>query len=130
MTTVSETLNTATDLLQERGWTKGEGWDWDADGTRPLCLAIGVAAGITEANGFEPFNECPAGRAVRAYLNMTPTPDPWGTWGTLPNLASSALYRWNDQVPTSAAEVIEVLRAAAVIEAARENESAAVEVGA
>lgn len=119
----SEVLNRAADLIELRGWMHGQGWNEGEDG-RPLCLegAIMAALGVT----VDPFDEesfitlsefelCPAYRAVQGYL------------GT-----DVQLYRWNDafigSTRRTAAEVIEVLRAAAVIEQAKE--AAPVEVGA
>lgn len=122
----SDVLNKAADLIEERGWVQGPGWDWDGRGGTPLCLegAIGAASGIRGADTHRPFNECDAGRAVRAYLDMTPNIAPRIEWTAAPNLSNSPLYRWNDQWHRTAAEVIEVLRATAVIEAARESEAA------
>jgi hypothetical protein len=119
MTTTSETLNRAADLIEERGWTQGpRGMSIGTD--TPLCLegAIGAAVGITKYeryNGedvysYDETQSCPAGQAVRAYLDVL---RPWS---------------WNDHYNRTATEVIEVLRATAVIEAARENAETRTEV--
>lgn len=116
MSTVSETLNTAADLLQERGWVgRGDGWDWHGSGG-PVCLEGAIYAALGRpahwlGGGWtsKEINDCPAGEAVRRHIET-----------------ADALWHFNDTRRT-AAEVIEVLRAAAVIEEARENESAAVE---
>jgi len=123
---VSETLNRAADLIEERGWDRGAGWDWAGDGSEPLCLegAIGASMGILAKGDYRPFNDCPAGQAVRNYLEMTPEVAARDEWREWPNVANSPLWRWNDSVAGSGRRVIEVLRATAVIEAARETEAA------
>lgn len=115
MTTVatSEILNRAADLIEERGWTSGPR-GMEVDG--PLCLegAIGAVIGAEVIGGLRPFyaysdvEACPAGTAVIAYLGEQ-HPD-----------------QWNDRPGRTATEVIEVLRAVAVIEAARKEERAEV----
>jgi len=122
MTTVSETLNRAADLIEERGWTRGGGWPTTDDEGAPLCLEGGIMAALglrfnDDAREVD-VETCPAYRAVHVYLELHDDRDVEG-WPVVP------LWMWNDDRET-AAEVIEVLRAAAVIEAAREN--AAVEV--
>ena len=119
--TVSETLYRAADLIESRGWTKGGGGDaepedfdpWGKGGDSPVCLegAIFAAAGGDEWWQVSMVvNACPAGQAVRDYLGMDSYSGP----------SSARLYRFNDQRGRTAAEVIEVLRAAALIEAAKE----------
>lgn len=60
---------------------------------------------------------CPAYMAVSGYLDRTP----------LPPVAplKDALWQWNDAPDRTASEVIEVLRACALIESAREEQEAA-----
>ena len=111
---VSETLNKAADLIEERGWVKdGDGWAWDKPAS-PLCLEGAIFAAhspeVTEFWHSQHINECPAGNAVRGYLNM-----------------NGELWQWNDRGLRTATEVIEVLRATAVIEAAREDDTIAAE---
>lgn len=122
---VSDTLNLAADLIEERGWARGEeGWSVPTDdGGRsndgPLCLegaiaaAMGKVANIGGGDGIWPdeINTCSAGAAVRAYLAWHPS-----IW----------LCGWNDQSDRTATEVVEVLRATALIESAREREAAEV----
>jgi hypothetical protein len=118
----SEVLNTAADLIERRGWSTGTGWtEMDDDG--PLCIqgAIGAAMGQVNAVGFR----CPAYDAVAEYLGL-----------------ESGLFIWNDNLRFARSEsgwpswvggsresatehgrtqVLATLRAAALIEAAKEN---------
>ena len=120
MTPTSEILNKAADLIEERGWVQGTGWGRD---TAALCLEGGIAAaaGIvrTLGNGFI-YQGCPAYDAVCSYLNRHPRPRQY------PVLDS--LWDWNDTPGRTAEEVIEVLRAAALIEQARETATEPVKV--
>jgi hypothetical protein len=109
----SEVLNRAADLIEERGWIQGPFGMRTV--TRELCLegAVRLASGgQTTSDGallhYLASAPCPAGNAVIAYLGEG---EPW---------------LWNDEPGRTAAEVIEVLRAAAVIEAAREQKMAEV----
>lgn len=117
----SEVLNRAADLIEKRGW----GGDWYATENEPVCVEGALLAAI----GMKPddrwaldegdrpvFYSCPAYLAVTEYLGdvLFPRVDP--------------LWVWNDDSDRTQAEVIEVLRAAAVIEQAKE--AAPVEVGA
>lgn len=105
----SEVLNKAADLIESRGWTKGAA-GWYPEAGRELCLEGGIAAALN-LNRFDiekpAFRECPAYRSVQSYLNAT-----------------EALWRFNDTHDENT--VVEVLRAAAVIEAARESKPAEV----
>lgn len=117
--TTSETLNKAADLIEERGWRVGPG-GWGYGGT-PLCLEGGIIAAL----GFKGFGDvelrldefftCPAYRAVSDYLGLDPSLTPAGT-------PVNPLYRFNDKKGRTQAEVIATLRAAALIEAAKENQ--------
>jgi hypothetical protein len=119
MERTSEVLNRAADLIEERGWAQGPAWDWYGDGSA-LCLegAIGIAAGIpTESTTWQPHNECPAGVAVREYLGLAAV----APYPRTVRDGSQPLWTWNDEATRTAAEVIEVLRAAALIEQAKEQ---------
>lgn len=119
----SEVLNTAADLIQRQGWTTGtKGWPGYGTGTA-LCLEGGIIAAlgmtfrdIRERGIREALWDCPAYQAVESYTN-TPRDGDSGTEGRL--------WRFNDKVDRTASEVIETLRAAAAIEAAREDAAAA-----
>ena len=116
----SEVLYRAADLIEERGWTQGSfGWPMGL-GNTPLCIEGGVMAALGTdylAVDLSEFWSCPAYRAVQSYLGLShdlsvkdkesrPSPvDP--------------LWRFNDH--SAAERVIEVLRAAALVEAARES---------
>lgn len=99
----SEVLDRAADLIEERGWARPGDW------SSTLCAsnAIVRASGETYA---------PAHDALVLYL---------GGDGHV-----HGIFAWNDAPGRTAAEVIEVLRACAVIEAAKEQEAAPVEVSA
>lgn len=107
----SEVLNRAADLIEERGWHTGS-----YDGTTTLCLetavtsAMGLGAGI---DSWVEANTCAAGRALRDYLQM----------GEFDYGLHTSLWWWNDRTAETAPRVVEALRAAAVIEAARETEA-------
>lgn len=91
----SEVLNKAADLIEERGWTKG----WNRhDG---LCLVDAVAEASRGGGFFAALS------ALDRYFDRRPIDPP--------------IYHWNDAPERTASEVIEVLRAAALVEAAREQ---------
>lgn len=107
----SEILDLAADKIQQQGWTKGSaGWpgipEHKGEGSK-LCLEGGIMAAMgvvwDPGSGREVFTHCPAYAAVQEYLE----------WGPL--------YAWNDSYATGEAQVIEVLRAAAAVERAKEE---------
>lgn len=126
----SEVLNLAADLIEERGWTYGRGWEGDG----PLCLegAIGAAAGLHGLDNIYALWACPAAKAVQSYLdNVLRVGEPLFRWNDSlrfgRNPDGTIEFRWVGGSPEAADEfassrVIEVLRATAVIEAARESE--------
>jgi hypothetical protein len=107
-------------LIEERGWATGSSAWGSPGGSAALCLEGGIVAALgvnlDDARAHREFEQCPAYRAVQSYLDLDTErhEDGW---------AEDPLWRWNDR-HGSAAEVIEVLRATAVIEAARESEAA------
>jgi hypothetical protein len=112
----SEVLNRAADLIEERGWSQGTGWCLNGDQGGPLCLegSIRVAAAL------DILVARPVLNVVRDYLTDTRPLDINAFAGyVIP-------FSWNDAYDRTAAEVVEVLRAAAVIEAAREQKMAEV----
>ena len=123
-TSVSDTLNRAADLIQIRGWGQGPSTWGDSAARSRLCVegAIAAVSGVSMLDledigeGVTPHrNEleaCPAYKAMVDYLQFK------GTF----------LFTWNDQRGRTQEQVIEVLRAAAVIEEAKERK--ATEVGA
>ena len=125
--TVSDTLNTAAYLIQIRGWGQGPSTWGDAEAQSRLCIegAITAAAGVPmltiqlsedDAPSMTPsrtaLEACPAYRAVHDYLQ---------------HREFSPLYIWNDQAGRTQEQVIEVLRAAAGIEEAKERKATEVE---
>lgn len=114
----SEILNKAADLIEERGWGQGSE-TWNNHNGAGLCLEGGILA-ATGMKLTDDFEACPAYRAVWAHLEND---DRWGAY-------RGSLYNWNDAPGRTAEEVIEVLRATALIEAAKEDQSVAEKVSA
>ena len=116
----SEVLNKAADLIEERGWVRGPS-GWISGGTGRLCLegAILGALRVDAVADRTPLWTCPAYTAVSTYLGRDVSPREAD-----PNLPTEMLWDWNDNVAKSAPHVVEVLRAAALIEAAHENAEA------
>lgn len=108
-TDVAAVLNRAADLIEERGWAKG---NCGMLATGPTCLegAIAAASGLQVETrtgmgliySYAHVGDLPAYKAVESYLNMS---------------SRLRVYDWNDE-QTSAAPVVEALRAAALIAAA------------
>lgn len=106
----SEVLYLAADLIEQQGWTQVNGtnsieddiqaWYPKPGSTLPLCLEGGLYSAAGSCS-----DSYDAKVALGEYLGIQ--------W--------TRLYVWNDRTAKSAAEVIEVLRACAVIEAAKEN---------
>lgn len=113
----SEVLDLAADLIEQRGWAKGTGWNetGEREGA-PLCLEGGIQAAMglhTQPYADDPSEQwladmkaCPAYQAVKDYLNHPGT-----------------LYVWNDALGRTKDEVIAVLRGAAAVERVNESES-------
>ena len=120
---VSDTLNTAADLIQIRGWGQGPSTWGDAEAQSRLCIegAIIAAAGIPMMDlsdlDISPtprrrdLESCPAYQAVVDYLQFK----------------GAFLFTWNDQAGRTQEQVIETLRAAAVIEEDKERKASEVE---
>lgn len=119
----SEVLNKAADLLERHGWTQGAfGWSLE-HGRGRLCLEGGILAaqgiqyvagnGATNKVHHQELVECPAYVAVRDYLDT-----------------QMPLWMWNDMTARSQAEVVMVLRAAALVEEAKENTNIEQEISA
>jgi len=121
----SEVLHRAADLIEKRGWTQGSGGWGDSPGSSTLCIEGGIAAavGVTNPAGFarNAFRDCPAYRAVADYLAPQVSASPF----VAKAFHKDGIYVWNDDADRTASEVVEVLRAAAAIEAAKEDAGAA-----
>src|ERR1700740_1545611 len=113
---VADTLDLAADLIDQRGWSVGYGWDEDPTGS--LCLEGGILAAIgipgkdLDNGDFADFRACPAYTAVSDYLKSI---------GIRQNLINAkddkvTLWRWNDNHATAKATVTGVLRATAQVE--------------
>lgn len=123
----SDVLYRAADLIEERGWKRGEGWVIEGREGAALCLEGGIMAaqglsfpriadgGIAETSDvWRTLWSCPSYVAVAEYLDSDLTPDATSGRPTDP------LFWWNDG-QKSVETVIATLRAAAVIEAAKEQ---------
>lgn len=113
----SEILNRAADLIEEKGWAQAGGWygeeKYGGSAGGKLCLEGGIQAAMNLPMGGKNdmiFHTCPAFQSVREYLRHT---------------MFYAPFAWNDRPERTAEEVIEVLRACALIEASREEQDAA-----
>ena len=126
--TTSETLYKAADLIERKGWGRGSA-TWHGGGG--LCVEGAIAAALgrrvmigEDAITPDELNyECPAGLAVREFLGAERI-------GVSTGGKAKWLCHWNDRPDRTASEVIEVLRATALIEAAKENTEAKVTVAA
>lgn len=106
----SEVLDLAADMIEKYGWVQGiEGWDKGYGAG--LCLEGGIVAALGRSLGSSPNRitmremwACPAYKAVQGYLGVRPP-----------------LWWWNDDLSRTKEEVIEVLRAAAAVERAKEE---------
>ncbi len=118
MSAVSEVLHEAADIIERQGWERCGGME---PGTGPRCLmgAIGQAIDAPVLDMRPIFNKhCysyaaverhPAHAAVAEHIDDAVA----SAWG---------IFHWNDAKDRTAEDVIGVLRAAAVIEEARESE--------
>lgn len=117
----SEILNKAADLIEANGWGQGP-TTWDNVGGSGYCLEGGILAAMGTSYAtvdiFE-FWACPSYRAVQEYLGLPPVK---------PGTCEETLFTWNDNHSRTVNEVIEVLRATALIEAAKEDASVEVPV--
>lgn len=117
--TVSEVLHIAADRIQAQGWTRGtQGWvasgELCVEGALAAALGVdGYALANNREQGYPEFQACPAYKAVQSYLGLTENSPYRGD-----------LWAWNDD-QFNGHRVVEVLRAAAEVEAAKEAELAA-----
>ena len=121
----SEVLDLAADVIEQRGWITGS-WNNTRQGA-PVCIEGGIAAalgievdlgGYGTTEDYEAFTACPAYQAVMSYLDLRAED-------------SDALWHWNDKYrhdgdegarpARSKEQVVEVLRAAAAVERAKEE---------
>jgi hypothetical protein len=114
----SQTLNAAADLIQARGWgTQVDAWGGDG----PLCIegALLAASGL-DRDAMARLWRTDAYRAVTDHLGLPLTGGAY-----LEGCGNHGLFLWNDAEGRTAAEVVEVLRACAMVEAARERQEVA-----
>lgn len=119
----SEALARAADLIETKGWVQGN-YGMLADQDVPKCITGAIACALdlepagrvdhTVGGPIYAYGEIefsPAYRAVFRYLRPE-----------LEREQATHLWQWNDKSTTTKERVIEVLRAAALIEAAAEQE--------
>ena len=122
----SEVLYAAADNLEENGWTR---WLRGMNLEGPHCLmgAIGHAIQadtfVSSADGVTRYSydtvlKTPAATAFAEHIGID--------LGLLPD----PLFGWNDESGRTATDVVEALRACAVIQAARETADERVQVSA
>lgn len=107
----SEVLNLAADYIELNGWKQGGGW-WPESG-EPACAEGGID---------------------RVCSDRMPKDDEWLTRKRLAVAALSEYvgqygWYWNDTPGLRQSDVIETLRAVAVVEAAREDAALLSEMG-
>ena len=126
MSTISETLNRAADVLQVRGWTQATPeipnyWFPNACESTPVCVqgAIRAATGMYQDQPFSLVGHHDHAEA-KAWLVEYLT----STRPELINPLSGYVipFDWNDRSGRTVEEVIEVLRAAAATAEARESD--------
>lgn len=109
----SEVLYRAADLIEERGWGQGPGSMYANDGVCAMgaihLAAFDRLAGERD-NSYLDVHLCPAGQALYEYL----------VEGGVTDWQDDTIWEWNDD-QSSSEPVIAAIRAAAVIEAAKEN---------
>lgn len=118
----SEILTKAADIIEDQGWVKGAAGTIVGDGPKCLMGAVGQAAGITTfpaAQDDQEHYSCvgiydhPAGKALVEHMGVAD---------------SDHLWKFNDAAE-GVNDVLEVLRAAALIEAGREDYADPVQLG-
>lgn len=137
---VSEVLDLAADVVEQRGWITGV-WNNTREDA-PVCIegAIAAALGIEEDLGsqagtgpYQEFETCPAYRAVQEYLEFEEVDSPLYFWNDA--VVSPAVWEDGEEVSPvvlahSQQEVVETLRAAAAVERAKEESLEGSEVAA
>lgn len=120
----SEVLNRAANFIEEYGWERGDGWYEGGTGT--LCLEGGIQAALDflwnkasreqpgEIKNWTEFKTCPAYKAMQEYLELE-------NINPITNCNGPELWRWNDNEAEDAEQVINALRAAALVESVKES---------
>jgi hypothetical protein len=114
----SEVLNRAADLIQSRGWTqeaKG-GWFPEPNADTPVCAEGAIRLAVAEA-GMWATAKTSICHALSDYLGDL-YPECFN-----PISGRVIVFNWNDRKGRTAEQVLEAMRAAALIESARERES-------
>ncbi|MDB5716474.1 MAG: hypothetical protein JWO15_3871 [Sphingomonadales bacterium] len=112
--TISEALDLAADAVLARGWTCGGGWYPDLTETTPVCAEGAIRLASTQSGRIDYELMRASIAAVSAHLELKV--------GTHPQY----VFSWNDSLSYTPSDVdpqtrvVEVLRATAVIEQARE----------
>lgn len=121
MSAVSEVLNESADIIERQGWSQRNGM---APGEGPKCLmgALGQAMDAPVRDAFLEEGQLYCYGAVEDGLATQALVEHIGK----KNVGGPYLFFWNDEEGRTAEDVIGVLRAAAVIEEARESQRAPV----
>lgn len=134
MNSTAQVLDYAADLLELRGWQTGVGgWGCAFRPEGALCVegALGAALGLEPhptwgyTNHMRAINESPAGVALREFLgdaltNARQDYTASGRQAAELDDDEPLLYEWNDRRGRTQIEVVEALRATAIIAGARE----------
>lgn len=116
----SEVLNKAADLIETRGWSQGS-WGGGASCSAPVCVEGAIAAAMDLSLGALLLTEPRSAEENHAFIQMLDCPA-YAAVSSFLAISSGGLYVWNDEHGRTAEQVIEVLRAAALIEQAKEAE--------
>jgi len=116
LSATSEVLNKAADIIEHQGWRQNKGM---CPNLGPKCIMGGIGQAIEAPyNDFDElgvsysYGVVEKSGAYQAVLEHIGEENVGGPW----------LYVWNDHPARTAEDVIGALRAAAVIESAREAE--------
>lgn len=118
----SEILTKAADIIEAQGWVKGEQGTVVGEGPKCLMGAVAQAAGMTtfpaawrdqEHYSYTGLYDHPAGKALVEHMGVAD---------------SDHLWKFNDAAE-GVNDVLEVLRAAALVEAGREDYADPLQLG-
>jgi hypothetical protein len=109
-----DVLNKAADYIEEVGWSKGPN-SWKAKDGGGVCIEGALWSAVGHSNSMVDLWKHPAYQAVVEHLGGPPNPRPQFLLAP-----SVSLWFWNDYKAESQEQVVGVLRAAALIEQAKQ----------